>query len=247
MIPLIAAVTIAIVHTILGPDHYLPFIVIGRARRWSLLRTSALTFVCGLGHVGSSVALGLIGVAAGVAFGKITGWEAARGGIAGWSMLIFGIGYFIWGMWRALKGKSHHHFHLHNDGHLHSHTHDHEHQLVREAVHQHSHPVSENSEEKDIASWKQLTPWLLFIIFVLGPCEPLIPLVFAEAIRGNWMELVSVVMGFSIATLLVMHLIVTVSWFGLHKISFGVLERYSHAFAGAALSLAGGGMVFLGM
>ena len=37
----LTAATIGFVHTITGPDHYLPFIVIGRARRWSLARTLA--------------------------------------------------------------------------------------------------------------------------------------------------------------------------------------------------------------
>ena len=35
----LTAATIGFVHTVTGPDHYLPFIVIGRARRWSLGRT----------------------------------------------------------------------------------------------------------------------------------------------------------------------------------------------------------------
>jgi hypothetical protein len=63
----VAAATIGLPHALLGPDHYLPFIAMSRARRWSLLKTSLGTLLCGLGHVGSSVALGLVGIALGLA------------------------------------------------------------------------------------------------------------------------------------------------------------------------------------
>ena len=53
-----AAGGIAFLHTILGPDHYLPFIVMARARSWSMARTLLVTAVCGLGHVASSILLG---------------------------------------------------------------------------------------------------------------------------------------------------------------------------------------------
>jgi nickel/cobalt transporter (NicO) family protein len=33
------AASLGLVHTVIGPDHYLPFIVIGRARRWTLRKT----------------------------------------------------------------------------------------------------------------------------------------------------------------------------------------------------------------
>ena len=33
------AATLGLVHTVIGPDHYLPFIVIGRARNWKLRKT----------------------------------------------------------------------------------------------------------------------------------------------------------------------------------------------------------------
>ncbi len=35
-------------YTIFGFDHNLPFIMIFGARRWSIARTSLITFICGL-------------------------------------------------------------------------------------------------------------------------------------------------------------------------------------------------------
>ena len=66
----IAAASIGFVHTLLGPDHYLPFIVIAKARKWSLAKTLWLTLACGIGHVGSSVLVGVIGIVLGVAVMK---------------------------------------------------------------------------------------------------------------------------------------------------------------------------------
>ncbi len=67
---LITAASIGFFHTLFGPDHYLPFIVMAQARKWSLIKTTWITFLCGIGHVGSSVVLGIIGIAFGTAIAK---------------------------------------------------------------------------------------------------------------------------------------------------------------------------------
>ena len=61
---LYTAATIAVLHTALGPDHYLVFTAMGKAQGWSLAKTLRITALCGLGHVASSVLLGLAGIAA---------------------------------------------------------------------------------------------------------------------------------------------------------------------------------------
>ena len=55
---LVTAASIAFLHTLLGPDHYVVFTAMGKARSWSLARTLRITFLCGLGHVLSSVLIG---------------------------------------------------------------------------------------------------------------------------------------------------------------------------------------------
>ena len=69
---IITAASIGFFHTILGPDHYLPFIMMSWARKWSALKTFLITFLCGLGHIASSVVLGLIGVAMGITGTDVT-------------------------------------------------------------------------------------------------------------------------------------------------------------------------------
>lgn len=245
MVLLVTALSVGFVHTLLGPDHYLPFIVIGRARSWGLGWTSLMTCACGLGHVLSSIVLGLVGVAAGLALQGVEGWESARGEWAGWGLMIFGGGYCAWGAWRALRRRSHGHWHLHGDGILHSHGHGHT--GGHPPVHEHDHAPQGGTTHGTPASWKSLTPWLLFLVFVLGPCEPLIPMFFASAVAGDWGDVILVSCGYTAATLAGMHLLVTLFWVGLRRIPLGPLERWSNAIAGALILLAGISMVFLGL
>src|SRR6185503_13000879 len=73
------AVMIAAVHTAVGVDHTLPFIALGRAQRWSLRKLLTVTALCGVGHVLSSVVLGMIGIALGTALERLRWFESARG------------------------------------------------------------------------------------------------------------------------------------------------------------------------
>ncbi|HUT77485.1 MAG TPA: hypothetical protein VM285_07350 [Polyangia bacterium] len=244
MVTLATALLLGLTHTILGPDHYLPFIVIGRARRWGLGRTAVLTAVCGVGHVASSVVIGMLGAAAGSALTTLEGFESLRGELAGWGLLAFGGGYSIFGLWRALRGRAHRHVHLHDDGVIHAHGHAHPSAGGHPPVHAHGHPGE--AADGQPASWKQLTPWLLFLVFVLGPCEPLIPLFFADAVAGDWLTALWLAAAYGAATLAAMLTIVTLFWVGLRRLPLGPLERYSHVVAGGVILVAGFGMVFLG-
>ncbi|MDI7267509.1 MAG: sulfite exporter TauE/SafE family protein [Myxococcota bacterium] len=132
--------------------------------------------------------------------------------------------------------------------------HGHQHGVGHPSVHDHGHGQDEAvrqagavDPEHAPASWKSLTPWLLFLVFVLGPCEPLIPLFFASALAGSWHEVVLVVLGYGLATLFAMHVLVALFWFGLRQVHLGPLERWMHAIAGGVILLAGIGMVFLGL
>jgi nickel/cobalt exporter len=225
------AAAIGFGHTILGPDHYLPFIVLSGARRWSRTKTALVTLVCGLGHILSSVALGFAGIALGVAVFRLEAIESARGQVAGWLLIAFGLAYFVWGLHRALRGRAHEHAHPHENGMIHSHKHRH--------LGGHSHVHA--------ASGQNLTPWVLFTIFVFGPCEPLIPLVMYPAARHNVASVVVVVSVFGLTTIVTMLAVVLASVHGLSRIPVGKLERYSHALAGLAILLCGGAMRFLGL
>ena len=140
LILLITAASIGFFHTLFGSDHYLPFIVMGKAKNWSMIRTAGITVLCGIGHVGSSVLLGLIGVALGIAVTQLEGVESFRGNLAAWALIAFGLMYFVWGMRRAVKNKPHEHAHAHANGGIHTHTHVHTEEHAH--VHEGNHPAS---------------------------------------------------------------------------------------------------------
>jgi nickel/cobalt exporter len=229
---LITAASIGFFHTLFGPDHYLPFIVMAQARKWSLIKTTWITFLCGLGHVGSSVVLGMIGVAFGTALAKLEIIESFRGDLAAWALIAFGLVYFVWGMRRAVRNKPHTHIHSHGDGEEHSHSHEHN----EEHVHVH------DTERK-----VNITPWILFTVFVLGPCEPLIPILMYPAAQSSLYGLVMVSVVFSTVTIATMISIVIISSLGVNLLPVKKLERYTHAIAGAAIFLCGIAIQFLGL
>ncbi len=90
---LATAISIGFIHTILGPDHYLPFIVLSEAKKWTLRKTMFITFLCGLGHVLSSVVLGLVGIGVGISVNRLVHMETFRGNIAAWLFIAFGLVY----------------------------------------------------------------------------------------------------------------------------------------------------------
>jgi len=228
----VTAASLGFFHTVFGPDHYLPFIVMANARKWSLVKTSWITFLCGLGHIGSSVLIGLIGIALGIAVTKLEAVESFRGNIAGWLLIAFGLIYFVWGLRRAYRNRPHTHPHIHSGGTIHSHEHNH-----REG---HIHIHEQNGAIN-------LTPWILFTIFVFGPCEPLIPLVMYPAARNSISGVIVVTAVFGGVTILTMMGIVLASTFGINLLPMSKLERYNHALAGGAIFLCGVAIQFLGL
>lgn len=88
-----------------------------------------------------------------------------------------------------------------------------------------------------------MTPWILFTIFVFGPCEPLIPILMYPALKLSFWSVVLVACVFAICTIGTMLTIVTGGYLGLLRLSSSRLERYAHALAGASLAVCGGLMV----
>lgn len=207
------ALSIGAVHTLAGPDHYLPFVAMSRSRNWSVSKTVNIVIICGLGHVLSSVVIGFIGIAAGVALARVEWIEGVRGNIAAWLLLLFGLGYFLWGFYRYVSGRNFHH-HAHG---------------------------------KDHTGSRQMTFWILFTIFVFGPCEPLIPILLYPASNHNYVAVVIIAAIFALATLITMTVIVLLLLKGVSSVRFGRIEKYQHMLAGLTIAACGAAIVFLGL
>ena len=244
------AATIGLVHTALGPDHYLPFVMMARVRKWSLKKTIWITIFSGFGHVLSSVVLGLFGILVGAELMKLEFFEAWRGTLAAWLLIGFGFAYFVWGVFRAIKNKKHSHIHMHEGGVVHDHTHSH----IGLHAHIHDHkeiqslnvPFAPQRHHHNTVI-KDITPWILFTIFVLGPCEPLIPLLMYPAAKSSLFGMYLVAIVFSFTTIATMVGIVLFGVWGVGFVKLGKMERFTHAIAGATICLSGLAIMFLGL
>ena len=222
---LITAATVGIVHTLAGPDHYVPFLAMAKAGKWSTARTLTITVLCGVGHVLGSIALGALGIALGWSLAPIEQFEGSRGSLAGWLLIAFGAVYTVWGLRRAHRSHRHTHWHEHDDGTVHAHDHNH----ALEHGHMHAHTTRQPS----------MTPWILFTIFVFGPCEPLIPLLMFPAASLNTFAVVAVAGVFAFCTIATMTTIVMLARAGLSWFRQPWLERHSHSLAGSAIVACG--------
>ena len=96
------AVATALLHTLI-PDHWLPFVLIGRARNWSVTTTAAVSGVSALIHALLSALLGVAAIAIGVGSARALGESLGQASAV--LLLVFGAAYAAWA-WR--KGG---HFH----------------------------------------------------------------------------------------------------------------------------------------
>jgi len=226
------AAGLAFAHTLLGPDHYLPFVALSKARDWDVRKTLGVTLVCGMGHLAGSVILGLVGIYLGIQLAALEWLEGLRGSLAVWLLIGFGLAYTVWGLRQAYRNRPHRHWHSHGKI---MHVHEHRHH----SAHAHVHAAP--------GATKSLTPWLIFIIFVLGPCEPLIPLLMYPAARESAVGVLTVTAVFGTVTVLTMLLTVSIALRGLRNVKLKALEPYSQAMAGGAILTCGLAVAFLGI
>lgn len=224
---MLSAASLGFVHTVLGPDHYLPFIALSKARQWSQPKTMWITFISGIGHVGSSVLLGMWGVALGVSLNKLEAIEARRGEIVAWLLIFFGVAYSIYGIYKFFK----------NGGHAHLPAF-----LKPKSIRDIHHLGEGDVDGKN----KNITGWMIFLIFVFGPCEVLIPMLIFPAAEHNIMGAAMVALIFGIATISTMMLIVLLGYKGTNILRNRNTEKYIHLAAGLIILTSGLGMVFLG-
>ena len=84
-----------------------------------------------------------------------------------------------------------------------------------------------------------ITPWAMFIIFVLGPCEALIPLLMYPAAQESASLVLLVALVFGVVTLATMLATVAVTMIGIEKLRLPAAGHYAHAVAGASIAVCG--------
>ncbi|MGB9665136.1 MAG: sulfite exporter TauE/SafE family protein [Ignavibacteria bacterium] len=224
------AASLGFIHTIFGVDHYVPFIALSKSLNWTKIKTIWVTILCGIGHILSTVLIGVIGIALGLSVSKLELIENARGEIAGWLLIAFGLGYTIYGLIKAKHKHSHNHYHFEDDV-IHSHEHNH---ISVEHKHIHKEP-------------EKISTWTLFIIFVFGPCEALIPVLMIPAAQHSISGLIIVILIFGSATILTMLFMVIMGLYGIEILPQKKLEKHIHTVTGLTILFCGIGVQFLGL
>ncbi len=212
----LSAVTVGVVHTVLGPDHYLPFVAIGAARRWSRTRLLAVTAICGTVHIAASFAIALlVGGLMGLGVSRVEevfGWQ---GDAVAWTLVVLGVAYAAWGLFRP-----HRHRHMPDGSHL-------------------PDQLGDGDGGAPRATSRDVTVWALVLIFAFGPCEAMIPLVMLPSAQGSVAGIALVLTLFGGVTVLTMTLLVGLLHAGVRLLPLRRLSRAAHPLAGGVIALCG--------
>ncbi len=210
------AATIAFVHTIIGVDHYLPLTAVSAARNWSMRKLAAVTTLIGLGHIVGSVLLGFIGIAIRAKLDQLGYIESLRGEIAAWLLVAFGLVYAVWGLRHAYKKKA--------------------------AQAHGAHGIGKHAN----FNLARFSPFAILVIFIIGPCEPLIPILMYPAMTYSVAGMLLVTTVFAVVTMLTMLSAVLITSYGLARLRHFSMFRFGHTACGATISACGLAIIVLG-
>jgi hypothetical protein len=200
------------------PTHWLPFVLMGRARKWGLGRLLQVTALGGCCHILVTCLLG-----AGLVYlSREAGWDPDHGEglaekIAPFLLLGVGLVYVI--LHVVTGGRHHHHFPIaasvdcpHTAG---------------EHVHEHGHRLAEGA-----------TIGTLIAVMTLSPCEAAIPIFLPAAAYGWWgVGLLAIVL--LVVTVLGMTVLAGLGHRGIELVKSEFIEHYEKLLLGAILAILG--------
>ena len=154
------------------PTHWLPFVLVSRARGWGRGRTLAVAAFAGLGHVLVTSLLGFLiawfGFKLDEQVGRWFPWTA--GGV----LVAIGLFYF----WRQATG-----------GVLHHHAPGGHHRPSKDCGHEHDHTHWEDELKDSSLVSERAGDWAtisgLFLMLTLSPCEGFLP-VYLSGVQFGW-------------------------------------------------------------
>ena len=213
--------TVAFFHAAI-PTHWLPFVLVARARDWTRGKTLAVSALAGLGHVLLTSLIGLViawfGFHAEDVFPKM----------AGAVLLLIGAFYF----WRHWSGR----------GVLHHHPPGGRHRASAHCGHErdHSHWDDELGQSELVSAksgdWTAISG--LFMMLTLSPCEGFLP-VYVSGIQFGWRGFVVLSVILALGTLAGMLIFTWLTLVGLERVRIQKFERYEAAMLGTIFSVLG--------
>lgn len=225
----------------LSPDHWFPFVIIGRANRWSTAAVLGLALLAAAGHAGTSIAVGLLSVFA--KRGAPAEIAETLQKITPTLLIVFGMLYALISAYR-LRVSRHGHahgvpvinkwlgidphdydLHGHRDHHAHTDTCGHEHGACDRSVLPGSHLSSKAA-------------WGLVVILGLTPCVALLPISFSAAQLGTT-ALVIINGVFALTAIASILLATWLALRGLKLIRLRFFDRFGGITAGVIILLLG--------
>lgn len=211
--------TVAFLHAAI-PTHWLPFVLVARARGWRHSKTLAVTAAAGLGHVLLTTALGLVIATLGFQLdehvGELFPWIAS-------GVLVVIALYYFWRQWRG-GGICHHR----PPGGQHKPSHECGHEDEG-----HSHWDHELEESPLVATdkgdWAAVSG--LFVMLTLSPCEGFLP-VYLSAVQFQWKGFFVLSAILAVAALAAMLLLTWLTLLGFERIRIKAFERYEAGLLG---------------
>lgn len=216
---------VAFLHALI-PTHWLPFVLVARARQWSHARTLAVSAGAGLGHIILTSILGLgiawFGFQLEETFGHVFPWIAA--------LILFALAAF-YGR-RQLRGEGICHHRPPGSHHAPSETCGHEH------GHTHWDEEMSGSRLVEPASGDWAAAGGLFVMLTLSPCEAFLP-VYLSGVRFGWQGFVVLSLILAVATLVGMTLITWLTLIGFDRLRVKRFERYEAGLLAALFAVLG--------
>ena len=215
--------TVAFFHAAI-PTHWLPFVLVSRARGWSRGKTLLVSTFAGLGHVALTSLLGLViawfGFKLDERVGQLFPWIA--GGV------LFAIGaFYFWRQWSG-RGVMHHHP---AGGH---------HQESAQCGHEGDHSHWEDELKDSTLVSVQAGDWAaisgLFMMLTLSPCEGFLP-VYLSGVQFGWRGFFVLSLILAVGTLAGMLLFTWLTLVGLERFQVQKFERYEAAMLGTIFTV----------
>lgn len=216
--------TVAFLHAAI-PTHWLPFVLVARARQWGRARTLAVTTLAGLGHVALTSLLGLAIAWFGFQLEEKVEWFPRLAG-----GLLLAVAAFY--LWRQLSGRGLMHHHP-PGGHHHP-----DERCGREPGQSHW-----QEEMKDTAlvsdragEWAAVSG--LFVMLTLSPCEGFLP-VYLSGVQFGWTGFFVLSAILAIATLAGMTLFTWLALIGFERFRLKTFEHYEAGLLGGLFATLG--------
>lgn len=216
--------TVAFFHAAI-PTHWLPFVLVARARGWTQGKTLAVAAFAGLGHVALTSLLGLAIAWFGFQIDEHAGELFPK--VAGGILLAIGLWYF----WRQLRGGVLHH---HAPGGHHQPSE----RCGHEAEHSHWDEELKGSELVSNRTGDGAAIGGLFMMLTLSPCEGFLP-VYLSGVQYGWHGFFVLSGILAVATLAGMMLFTWLTLVGFAKLPVQKLERVEAGLLGVIFTVLG--------